>query len=230
MPGERKRTKKVGLRFSETMSGYLAEGAEGFEEGEKRGQEQDNRLSFDVTIEIESVSDFVKLSGQEPKMRGRDACEDMTKLFTRLSHGRQKGGTLVGSGVLRFKMLDLPSMLSSFEVTNTHSPITKIRTISTFVQFCYGAAKETYLPSLNYHTRYENLVLRGKVVSDGGALKNFFFFSGIHDKDFPWGDGEIFWDIGLVIEKGDGGWERYGLTDRIIEKLELDVEKGVYGD
>jgi hypothetical protein len=31
-----------------------------------------------------------------------------------------------------------------------------------------------------------------------------------------------------VIEKGGGGWERYGLTDRIIEKLELDVEKGVY--
>jgi uncharacterized protein (DUF362 family) len=125
-------------------------------------------------------------------------------------------------------MHDLPSMLSSFAVTNTNSPITKIRTISTFVQFCYGAVKETYLPSLTYHTRYENLVLRGKVVSDGGALKNFFFFSGIHDKDFPWGDGEIFWDIGLVIEKGDGGWERYGLTDRIIEKLDLDVEKGVY--
>jgi len=287
MPGERKRAKKVGLRFSETMSGYVAEGVEGFEEGEKRGQEQDTRFSFDVTIEIESVSDFVKLSGQEAKMSGKvsykplgedlpiqggvftlfkpdaasgtrqmtysfwftgkdgtdyslygykmihddpgmDALEDMTKLFTRLSLGRQKGGNLVGSGVLRFKMLDLPSMLSSFEVTNTHSPITKIRTISTFVQFCYGAAKETYLPRLTYQTRYENLVLRGKVVSDGGALKNFFFFSGIHDKDFPWGDGEIFWDIGLVIEKGDGSWERYGLTDRIIEKLELDVEKGVY--
>jgi uncharacterized protein (DUF362 family) len=287
MPGERKRGKKVGLRFSETMSGYVAEGVEGFAEGEKRGQEQDSRLSFDVTIEVESISDFVKLSGQEAKMSGRvsykplgeglaiqegvftlfkpeaasgtrqmtysfwftgkdgtdyslygykvihddpgmDALEDMTKLFTRLSRGRQKGGTLVGAGVLRFKMLDLPSMLSSFEVTNTHSPITKIRTISTFVQFCYGAAKETYLPRLTYHTRYENLVLRGKVVSDGGALKNFFFFSGIHDKDFPWGDGEIFWDIGLVMEKGDGGWERYGLTDRIIEKLELDVEKGVY--
>src|SRR4030043_539309 len=71
MPGERKRAKKVGLRFLETMAGYLAEGAEGFEEGEKRGQEQDRRLSFDVTIEIESVSDFVKLSGQEAKMSGR---------------------------------------------------------------------------------------------------------------------------------------------------------------
>jgi uncharacterized protein (DUF362 family) len=287
MPGERKKAKKVGLRFSETMSGYLAEGVEGFEEGEKKGQEQDSRVSFDVTIEIDSVSDFVKLSGQEAKMSGRisykplgeglsieegiftlfkpdaasgtrqmtysfwftgkdgmdyslygykvihddpgmDALEDMTKLFTRLSRGRHKDGMLVGSGVLHFKMLDLPSMLSSFEVTNTHSPITKFQTISMFVRFCYGAVKETYLPRLTYQTRYENLVLRGKVVSDGGALINFFFFSGIHDKDFPWGDGEIFWDIGLVIEKGDGGWERYGLTDRIIENLELDVEKGIY--
>jgi uncharacterized protein (DUF362 family) len=287
MPNERKKGKKVGLRLSETMSGYLAEGVEGFEEGEKKGREQDSSFSFDVTIEIEGVSDFIRLSGQEAKMSGRvsyrplgedlsiqggvftlfkpdaasgtrqmtyffwftgkdgadyslygykvihddpgmDALEDMTKLFTRLSRGRQKGGTLVGSGVLRFKMLDLPAMLSSFEVTNTNSPITKIQTISTFVKFCYGAAKETYLTGLTYQTRYENLVLRGEVVSEEGALKNFFFFSGIHDKDFPWGDGEIFWDIGLVIEKNEGGWERYGLTDRIIEKLELDVEKGIY--
>ena len=70
MPTKRKETEKVGLRFSETMSGYLAEGVEDFEEGEKKGQEQGNTLSFDVTIEIESVSDFIKLSGQEAKMSG----------------------------------------------------------------------------------------------------------------------------------------------------------------
>ena len=53
MPVERKKAEKVGLRFSETMSGYLAEGVVDFEEGEKKGQEQDNPLSFDVAIEIE---------------------------------------------------------------------------------------------------------------------------------------------------------------------------------
>jgi len=37
MPIERKKAKKVGLRFAETMSGYLAEGVEDFEEGEKNG-------------------------------------------------------------------------------------------------------------------------------------------------------------------------------------------------
>ena len=45
--------KKVGLLFSETMSGYLAEGVEDFEEGERKGREQGNTLSFDVKIEVE---------------------------------------------------------------------------------------------------------------------------------------------------------------------------------
>lgn len=287
MPKERKKAKKVGLRFSETMSGFLAEGVEDFEEGEKRGQEQGNTLSFDVTIEIESVSDFIKLSGQEAKMSGTvsykalgdrlpiqegifslfkpdaasgkrqmaysfwftgndgndyllhgykvihddpgiDVLEDMTRLFTRLYRGRRKDGTLAGSGVLYFKMLDLPSMLSSFEVTNTLSPITKLRTVSEFAKFCFGEIRETYLPGPFYKTHYENLVLRGKLLSEGGGHSSFFFFSGIHDKDFPWGDGEIFWDIALIIQKEDGSWERYVLTDRLIENLKLDVEKGVY--
>ena len=287
MPKERKKSKKVGLRFSETMSGFLAEGVEDFEEGEKRGQEQGNTLSFDVTIEIESVSDFIKLSGQEAEMSGTvsykvlgdrlpiqegifslfkpdaatgkrqmaysfwftgndgndyllhgykvihddpgiDVLEDMTRLFTRLYRGRRKDGTLAGSGVLYFKMLDLPSMLSSFEVTNTLSPITKLRTVSEFAKFCFGEIRETYLPGPFYKTHYENLVLRGKLLSEGGGHSNFFFFSGIHDKDFPWGDGEIFWDIALIIQKEDGSWERYVLTDRLIENLKLDVEKGVY--
>ena len=287
MPVGRKNAEKVGLRFSETMSGYVAEGVQDFEEGERKGQLQGTPLSFDAAIKIESVSDFIKLSGQEAKMSGRvsykplgeglpiqegvfalfkpdpasskrqmtysfwftgqdgndysldghkvihddpgiDVFEDMTRLFTHLYRGRRRDGTPVGSGILHFKMLDLPSMLSSFEVTNTSSAITKIQTISTFVQFCYGPVSETYLPGLVYDTKYENLVLRGKVISEGGGLKDFFFFSGIHDKDFPWGDGEIFWDIGLILQKADGSWERYALTDRRIENLELDVEKGVY--
>ena len=264
MPPERKKAEKVGLRFSETMSGYLAEGVVDFEEGEKKGQEQDNPLSFDVAIEIESVSDFIKLSGQEAKMSGTisykplgqnlpirdgvftlfkpdpasgtrqmtysfwftgsdgddyllygfkvihddpgmDVLEDMTRLFTRIYNRRRINGTPVGSGILTFRLLDFPSMLASFEVTNTLSPITKLRTISAFVKFCYGEIRETYLPGPLYSTRYENLVLRGKIVSKEGGLRNFFFFSGIHGKDFPWGDDGVFWDIALVIEKENRG-------------------------
>jgi uncharacterized protein (DUF362 family) len=285
MAGEQK--KEPGIRFSETMRGHLAQGVEDFEAGEKRGREQGTPLSFDVTIEIESVSDFVKLSGQEARLTGTvsyeplggrlpiqegqftlfrpdvlsgkrqmtysfwftgkdgaeyslygykvvyddpgmDLWEDMTKLFTRLYRGKGKDRTPIGSGILHFKILDLPSMLLSFEVTNTDSPVTKIQTITAFAKFCYGAVGETYFPGFLYNTRYENLVLRGKVLSKENHLHDFFFFSGIHDKDFPWGDGEIFWDIALIIQKRDGTWEKYALTDRMIDNLELDVEKGVY--
>jgi uncharacterized protein (DUF362 family) len=287
MPVDRKKAEKVGLRFSETMSGYLAEGVEDFGEGEKKGKQQENTLSFDVVIEVESVSDFIKLSGQKAKMSGTisykllgqnlpihegvftlfkpdaasgtrqmtysfwftgndgadyclygykvihddpgiDVFDDMTRLFTRIYKGRQAGGAPIGSGILVFHLLSFPSMLASFEVTNTLSPITKLRTISAFVKFCYEKVGGEYLPRLLYDTRYENLVLRGEILSKEGRPQNIFFFSGIHDKDFPWGDGEIFWDIALIIQRGDGSWERYVLTDRIIEKLKLDVQKGIY--
>ena len=287
MPIPRKKAEKVGLRFSETMSGYLAEGVEDFEEGAKKGQEKGKALSFDVTIEIESVSDFIKLSGEEAKMGGTisyrplgkslpikegvfklfkpdaatgtrqmtysfwftgsdgadyflygykvihddpgvDVFEDMTRLFTRIYKGRKISVAPLASGILTFHLPDFPSMLASFEVTNTLSPITKLRTISAFVKFCYGEIRDTYLPGIIYDTRYENLVLRGMVQPKEGSLRNFFFFSGIHDKDFPWGDDEIFWDIALIIQREDGSWERYVLTDRIIENLKLDVERGVY--
>jgi uncharacterized protein (DUF362 family) len=287
MPVDRKKAEMIGIRFSETMSGYLAEGVLDFEVGEKKGQEQGNSLSFDAVIEVESVSDFIKLSGQEAKLSGVvsykplgqnlpirdgvftlfkpdpatgtrqmtysflftgtdgkdyflhgykvihddpgiDVLEDMTRLFTQIYKGKRVEGAPIASGILIFNLLSFPSMLASFEVTNTLSPITKIRTISAFVKFCYGEISDTYLRTPVYDTRYENLVLRGKVVAKEGGLRNFFFFSGIHDKDFPWGDDEIFWDIALIVQKSDGSWERYVLTDRRIENLKLDVEKGVY--
>ena len=68
MAGEQK--KEPGIRFSETMKGHLALGVEDFEAGERIGQDQGTPLSFDATIEIESVSDFVKLSGQEARLTG----------------------------------------------------------------------------------------------------------------------------------------------------------------
>ena len=287
MPAKRKKADMVGLRFSETMSGYLAEGIGDFEEGEKKGRERGHSLSFDAAIEIESVSAFIKLSGQEAKLRGTlsykplgehltiregvftlfkpdpasgtrqmtysfgftgsdgkdyflhgykvihddpgvDVLEDMTRLFTRIYHGRRIDGPPVASGILTFQLIDFPSMLASFEVTNTLSPITKLRTISAFVKFCYGEIGKGYLPGPVYRTRYENLVLRGRIQTEEAGLRDFFFFSGVHDKDFPWGDDEVFWDIALIIQKGDEKWERYVLTDRRIEHLKLDVEKGVY--
>jgi hypothetical protein len=64
MSVERKETEKVGLRFSETMSGYLAQGVEDFGEGEKKGQEQDNRC-FTVNP-IPAGREYVR---REPSIR-----------------------------------------------------------------------------------------------------------------------------------------------------------------
>jgi hypothetical protein len=62
--------KKVGLRFSEKMSGYLTEGERDFEQREKVGEERNTPLSFDVTIHIEDVDDFTKLSGRKARLTG----------------------------------------------------------------------------------------------------------------------------------------------------------------
>jgi uncharacterized protein (DUF362 family) len=287
MPNDQEKKKEPGLRFTETMAGYVVKGAEDFEEGGKKGKEQGLPLSFNVTIEIESVSDFIKLSGHKARMSGTlsykplgeglpihdgvftlfmpdiesgtrqmtysfwftaadgtdyslygykvlrddpglDMPEDMTKLFAGIFEGRGRNGPPWGAGILRFHMLDLSGMLASFEVTNTHSLLTKIQTLSAFAKFCSGELTETYFEGFTYHTQYENLVLGGKAQAKEGVPRNFFFFSGIHDKDFPWGDDEVFWDVAFIVQKEDETWERYALTDRLIENLKLDVKKGIY--
>ena len=63
-------TKAIGLRFSEKMSGYLAEGISGFEEGEKEGEKRNNFLSFNATIRIDDLGDFCKLAGRRAKLEG----------------------------------------------------------------------------------------------------------------------------------------------------------------
>jgi hypothetical protein len=282
--------KKVGLRFTETMAGYLAEGVGDYEEGERVGQRQNNDLSFEVTIQIEDVEDFCKLSGRKARLEGVvsyrplgqnlpirdgefslfradeetgkrhmtysfaftggdgndyflhgykviyhdpgqiDLLEDMTRLFTRIHMRQAADGPSIGSGILRFPIRSLPSMLASFRVTPPSSFSAKCRAVYRFYEFCYGEIRDTYLSRISpiYHTEYENLVLNGTLRSQSGSGQNFFFFSGIHDKDFPWGDDGIFWDVAFIIQQADGNWARYALTDRIIEGLELDVEKGTY--
>jgi hypothetical protein len=70
MPGKDEETKKIGLHFSEKMSGFLTEGETDFEQGEKSGKEQNTPLSFEVTIHIDDVEDFTKLSGREAQLTG----------------------------------------------------------------------------------------------------------------------------------------------------------------
>ena len=280
---------KVGLRFSEKMSGYLTEGERDFAQGERTGQQQNNPCTFEVTIEIDDVEDFTKLSGRKARLTGTlsypllgqdlpirnglfglfrpdpatgkrhmtysfgftgkdgqdyflygykviyddvkiDLMEDMTKLFTRIFRGDSTDSPWYGSGILHFRVQSLPSMLASFTVTHTSSLIAKFKAVSQFFSFCYGEIRDTYFKKISplYHSEYENLVLRGKLADRGGGEREFLFFSGIHDKDFPWGDEEVFWDVAFLIKKEDGTWERYALTDRDIGGLDLDVEDGTY--
>ena len=190
--------KKVGLRFTETMAGYLAEGVGDYEEGERVGQRQNNDLSFEVTIQIEDVEDFCKLSGRKARLEGVvsyrplgqnlpirdgefslfradeetgkrhmtysfaftgsdgsdyflhgykviyhepgqiDLLEDMTRLFTRIHMRQAADGPSIGSGILRFPIRSLPSMLASFQVTPPSSFFAKCRELYRFYEFCYG--------------------------------------------------------------------------------------------
>jgi len=61
---------KVGLRFVEEMSGYLTEGEADFERGEKSGKERNTPCGFEVTIHIDEVEDFTKLSGRKAQLTG----------------------------------------------------------------------------------------------------------------------------------------------------------------
>lgn len=58
MTDEGKKAKEVGLRFKETMSGYLAEGVEDFEEGEKgvRSKEIPSPLMWSLRSRVSPIS------------------------------------------------------------------------------------------------------------------------------------------------------------------------------
>ncbi|MCL6622786.1 MAG: DUF362 domain-containing protein [Syntrophobacterales bacterium] len=162
---------------------------------------------------------------------GFDLVEDMTTLFTRIHAGPDERAPLYGSGQLFFDLKDAPALLSSLKVTGAgwwelHK---KIQARLAFLDFAWGKIRQEYLRDLNplYDTEYENLVLAGKVDLQGEP-REFFLVSGIHDRDFPWGDGEIFWDVLLVIEDGRGGWRRFAVTDRFLPGLKLNVQAGTY--
>jgi len=160
---------------------------------------------------------------------GFDLVEDMTTLFTMIYAGPDDTAPVYGAGQLFFNLKDAPSLLASLNVKGTWWLHRKIQAKTAFMSFAWGAVRQEYLRDVNplYDTEYENLVLSGHV-SKNGTSERFFLVSGIHDKDFPWGDGEIFWDVLLVVGEGPGGYRRYCITDRILEGLQLNVKEGSY--
>ena len=162
---------------------------------------------------------------------GFDLLEDMTTLFTTIYAGPDNQAPVYGAGQIFFDLNNVPALMASIKVTGTRwwELHQRIKAKAAFMDFAWGKVREEYLRDVNplYDTEYENLVLSGQVTQNGAA-KDFFLVSGIHDKDFPWGDGEIFWDVLLVIGDKASGYKKYCITDRILAGLELNVLEGTY--
>jgi uncharacterized protein (DUF362 family) len=161
---------------------------------------------------------------------GLDAMSDMTTLFTTLHRGDGVAGPVYAAGELRFDMADAPALLASMEVTGARSHWQRVAAYAAFASFAYGVLRDEYLAGarLVYDTRYENLALSGRLRREDGVEVPFFLASGAHDRGFPWGDGELFWDVLLAVGDGSGGFERYAISDRVLDGLEIDVEGGTY--
>ncbi|HHT9151962.1 MAG TPA: DUF362 domain-containing protein [Candidatus Hypogeohydataceae bacterium YC40] len=171
-----------------------------------------------------------------------DLVEDLTTLFVRIYQGKDATGKLYGSGVMYFRITDLASvlnMLKSSEVFGASNPLEEYTTRIKFASFFVAETLKTYTPGPRflYTTRYENLVLSGNlnkeaVKSAEGVgeeeTREFFFFSGEHDKGFPWGDEETMSDIALLISDGKGSYQRFGITRQALKGLDVDLENNNY--
>ena len=162
---------------------------------------------------------------------GFDIVKDMTTLYTTIYEGVDDSGPVYGRGQIFFKMADLPAMAASMKVIGRAWFWDKLAVKTSFLDFAYGQLRDTYLRGINpfYDTEYQNLVLSGQAGKEGGAESKFFFVSGVHAKDFPWGDGELFWDVLLAVKDGEADYRRFALTERVIKGLHLSVAKnGTY--
>lgn len=153
----------------------------------------------------------------------------MTHLFTRIYKGESAQSPVCGAGILVFNLADAPALVASMKVENTRTPWQKVAAYAAFTSFAWSALRDEYLRPVRlfYDTRYENLVLAGDLQFES-STRPFFFFSGVHERGFPWGDTGMFWDVVFAAGDGQGEWERYAITDLTLDTLELDVAHGVY--
>ncbi len=159
--------------------------------------------------------------------------EDLTTLFTTIYAGEDEHAPAYAMGQLVFDIKELPKLVASMGVPHRWWEIWKYfqsaKAKLFFYDFALNEIKKTYLSNLDplYQTQYENLVLSGQVVQDG-AEQEFFLVSGKHDKGFPWGDEEIFWDVLLVIGNAADGYRKYCISDRALPGMDLNVQAGSY--
>ena len=159
-----------------------------------------------------------------------DVVPDMTTLFTILYRGEDERASVYAAGVLTFDLKNAPALAASMKVDGTNSLLQKAAAYTAFASFAYGALRDEYLQGVRllYDTRYENLVLSGRMRRADGTEVPFFLGSGVHERGFPWGDGELFSDVLLVVGDGKGGFQRFCISDRTLEGHVLDISGGVY--
>lgn len=159
---------------------------------------------------------------------GFDVLDDMTTLFTMIYEGDDDTGQVYGAGQLYFPLWTTPGFLLSMDVIGDASFTQKMSARAAFLSFAYGQVRDTYLADINplYDASYQNVVLSGRLAASGGD-QPFFLVSGIHTPDFPWGDGETFCDLLLLIGDPDDHPRRYAISSRRLENQTVDIQGGI---
>ena len=67
----------TGLRFSETLKGYVAFGAEDYQQGFENGREQNNRIEVELHTHVEDVDRFITMPEHEARVEGSVVCDKL---------------------------------------------------------------------------------------------------------------------------------------------------------
>ena len=159
---------------------------------------------------------------------GIEVVEDMTTLFTTIYVGDNDRGAVFGAGQLFFKLATTPEFLWSLDVTGETWFGQAMAAKVAFLSFAYGNVRDAYLGDINplYDASYQNLVLAGRVHDTSGDEHPLFLVSGIHTPGFPWGDGETFCDLLMILGDPDDSPKRYAISARHIAKQVVDIQGG----
>ncbi|MFC1833356.1 DUF362 domain-containing protein [Thermodesulfobacteriota bacterium] len=156
--------------------------------------------------------------------------QDMTTLVVYVYSGTDEGSPVYATGKMFFRLTDVTSLLGSIKVTGEANWAQRLAAKTAFISFAFGILRDQLLSGVNplYDTECENLVLSGTAAIDESGSSEFFLVSGAHDKGFPWGDDENFWDVLLVVGSGDTGYTRFCISHRHLEGLKINIESGEY--
>lgn len=156
-----------------------------------------------------------------------DLLEDSTTLYAKIGRIDAAGETIVAKGIIHYHVEDFADMVFSIRSPKDDNLINRMRMAAKFFSFVSKEISE-YFQEVNplYRAEYNNLVCKGISTSESKDIE-FFFFSGVHDKGFPWGDNVGFWDIALLMRDGET-WRRFALTEHAIPDLKLRLTEGTY--